>query len=345
MPNIENNLQFADAWARPNCKLFGIVPLSSSISWPHLKYQWKRALIQKLQTSFQYSDTAPFCHHLLTGEGVFPITSYLFASLGLQHLLAISGFHFAFLLGLFASILTSCQIKYPHILLALLASFYFLFLGDSASITRSYLFLLYSFLTRLYSRPFTAINGLGFCLLISLYLDPMALYDLSFQFSYLATLGLVSTFPRYLKNPPVLPFRNLPFWTLHIRLFAHILRHHMKMNFRIIAFLLPALAHHFALFPWVSLVYNLFVPFWVLLILASTLTSLTLSLLDTHLSHGFFQVTETLTQTLFFTLSHPPLIPLAVPLPSLSLLSTLLLLFGLLFATGQKDPVDVEWTV
>lgn len=125
-----------------------------------------------------------------------------FRKSGASHLLALSGLHLGIISSLMdkaLSILGKGQKGYTlrQLLLITSCGFYTLVCGASPSLLRAFLFILYKSLGRLLpERKAPAINALLLSCLIQLNLDPSAVRSLSFQLSYLASLSLLSLYPR-----------------------------------------------------------------------------------------------------------------------------------------------------
>ncbi|MGM9787933.1 MAG: ComEC/Rec2 family competence protein [Candidatus Cryptobacteroides sp.] len=125
-----------------------------------------------------------------------------FRKSGASHLLALSGLH----LGIISTIMDRClsvlgknrkSYALRQLLLILSCGFYTLVCGASPSLLRAFLFILYRSVGRLLpERKAPAINALLLACLIQLNLDPSAVKSLSFQLSYLASLSLISLYPR-----------------------------------------------------------------------------------------------------------------------------------------------------
>src|SRR5262249_28992362 len=103
------------------------------------RYGAKQHLKRLIRKEMQNKTVQAVLAVLATGEIDERLLSIEFGKVGLQHILAISGFHFAlmalFAYGLLRLICPRC-VQYP-LLLALLTGYYF-FLGNAPSIQRAY---------------------------------------------------------------------------------------------------------------------------------------------------------------------------------------------------------------
>lgn len=117
-----------------------------------------------------------------------------FGNTGAMHILAVSGLHvgilvqiLTLLLGLFSRWISKKQ----AVLLALLLIWiYSLMTGFSASVARSALMFTLLALSGLYGKNYNNFNVLAFSAFVILIWNPHFLYDIGFQLSYLAMLGI-----------------------------------------------------------------------------------------------------------------------------------------------------------
>lgn len=117
---------------------------------------------------------------------------------GLSHLIVISGLHFSLLSLFIFNLLVFLQFprKISLFLSILFIFLYLSVLGFKISATRSAFMLSFLFLSQIFGRPNSSQRTLIFVSAIFLFLNPLLLrYDLSFQFSFLATFGLVYFYP------------------------------------------------------------------------------------------------------------------------------------------------------
>lgn len=147
---------------------------------------------------------------LLWGDerGLDEHTEELFRNQGLSHLLVISGLHFSILaLVLFGMALAPFKI-FPTLCLYLSArrlaatftlaslTLYFLFCEPNPSVTRAFIAVACYLLAIVLGRDRDAFNILFLAALLILSLNPGDLFSVSFQFSFLAVLGLLLVFPK-----------------------------------------------------------------------------------------------------------------------------------------------------
>lgn len=211
---------------------------------------------QSLQRS-----TRDFIITILSGDRAYlnPDMRQTFADAGIAHVLALSGMHIAIIAGIFLSILFPLNFfgkyKLRYLLTALLLWFYAFVTGMSPSIIRACVMASAFIIALILERKNTAFNSLCLAGFIILLFNPMALYEISFQLSFLCVSSLILFAEKF--NP-----------------FDH--RHHPKL-YNISALILASLittftswivvAYYFQTFPTLFLPANTlilpFLPFYV----------------------------------------------------------------------------------
>lgn len=259
-----------------NKRLFVLKPDKNSI-WtpvksPYNLAQWrfnaKEWVHQHLKKEIQNPDALNFLTALTTGTIEERFLSMEFGKVGLQHILAISGFHFA----LFALFLTLfLRLFFPHkICLCLLIAaltLYYLFLGHAPSIQRAYIAIVLFAIGKLFSLRISGLNALGAALCIEVLLSPAQILELGFQLSFLCTLSILLFYPSMLSLfSLLLPKRSysavqsMSLIDKSGYLLTAILRKALALNCAVHLITLPVLLYLFHKFPLLSFVYNLFFP-------------------------------------------------------------------------------------
>jgi ComEC/Rec2-related protein len=183
-------------WEHPHTFYIHSLSLNKGISLTNSS----RILRQKMQDFFSknYPDapSQALLMGLLTGQVNCPLLKKQFQLLGISHLLAISGFHFALIYYLLSQIFF--RIRHPlfkNSLVFMLLTLYFLLLPHSPSCFRAWLFFSFHLLTKVLARPCQPLNTLGAALGCNIVLFPQDCLYLSFQLSYAATVGLLLSLP------------------------------------------------------------------------------------------------------------------------------------------------------
>ncbi len=137
--------------------------------------------------------------------------SDMFKSLGISHLLAVSGLHVGLIMMIVYQLLQALGLtRVPRVIaIILFLAFYCLLTGGSASVLRSSLMSSTLLFAPLLARKYHAMNAVASSALILLLVNPYALQDVGFQFSFSAVLGILIAYPKFrswvdLKGKPAL---------------------------------------------------------------------------------------------------------------------------------------------
>ncbi len=127
-----------------------------------------------------------------------------YSNVGVVHLIAISGMHLAliyyFLLWIFARIPVIKKSKYTQLILVLFCLWFFALLtGATASVLRSAVMFTFISIGSSFDKKNSIYNSLAISAFLLLCYDPFMLWDVGFQLSYLAVLGIV-IFQKYIYN-------------------------------------------------------------------------------------------------------------------------------------------------
>lgn len=130
---------------------------------------------------------------LLGDESAIPkALEEAYALTGTAHIIAISGFNMAVLAGLIARLFQKSLGPYLGLLLTILVlGLYSLLVGASASVLRAALMGCVAAIGQSLGRRGSGLNALGFSVLIMLLINPHLPWDIGFQLSAMATLGLL----------------------------------------------------------------------------------------------------------------------------------------------------------
>lgn len=263
----------------------------SAAEWRHLA---KESVKSYIHNHISNPQSATFLSGLATGEFDDKVMSHEFARFGLQHIMAISGFHFAIIALILSSLLRLILPRNKaYFAIIFLLSSYFVFLGSSASILRAWIAIVLALGGFLLQKQSNGLNSLGVGLMVLLFLDPLAVYSIGFQFSFAVTAAIL------LLNS-LCSFALGQFWDarqLHetqnmgrgsqigyllLQSFGQGIALALAVN--IIA--LPLLIYHFQQFPLMSLFFNLFFPFLVSISMLFLLLGLMLPVL--HSFNSFY---------------------------------------------------------
>ncbi len=325
-------------------------PIPSTYSLAEVRYQAKRTVRAYLKKHIQKRSVSIFLNALATGDIDERTLSMEFSRLGIQHILAISGFHFAliafFLSRLFQLFLSP---RFSTIALILFLSIYYLFLGDSPSIQRAWIAVIAFLFGKFFNLRITALNALGVGLCFEVLLEPAIIFHLGFILSFLCTLAILLLSPLMLiLCELLLPPRNfstvkaMPHLDQWGYLIASFLRHVLAVNIAVHLACLPVLLHLFHRFPLLSFVYNLFFPFWVSISLLLLCAAGLFIFLFPPLSRLLLAINEYWTAFALNVTTHPPaVLDFVIRTKSLTYGSVFLFLsilfVGAIFFTERKD--------
>lgn len=207
-----------------------------------------------------------------------------FQRVGLRHILAISGFHFA-LISLFISWILRpwIEIRMASALQLLLLTGYFFLFSTGPSMQRAWIMLSLHLIAQIKGWASQPLNLLGTTLILILVDNPRVVEDIGFQFSFLATASILFLY-RPLDHILKAAFRGrrvaeiLQLHASHQVLYVCMvnLRRGLALSLAVHSFTLPLALYHFHSFPLLSWLFNLFFPFLVSISLFLLLTSCTL---------------------------------------------------------------------
>jgi len=246
-------------------------PAKSFFSFVEFRFKAKKKVVQMLAAIFPPSTTRNFLEGVLVGEYHDPKLKMSLMRFGLQHILVVSGFHFALLVAIFASLVRLCtHSSFASVFLLILTTCYFLFIGSQASVFRAYIAISICLFGKLLGRDSSGINALGLGLLLVGFFEPLMCLQVGFQLSFLATWAILILFP-VMKQ---LLFSFWPRYTLEILSEASFFEQAvfvlstffltaLSLICSVTIFCLPMTLYAFGQFPLWGIFYNLFFPFGV----------------------------------------------------------------------------------
>ncbi|MDE3055546.1 MAG: ComEC/Rec2 family competence protein [Verrucomicrobiota bacterium] len=321
-------------------KVHSATPLKTSFSLAAWRYEMKnrfRLLLEKLFS--KEPRIALFFFALTTGELHDRFLRYQFGQLGLEHILGVSGFHFALLTSLFSLGFAFPYSKKKKIFLLLLLSTYYLFVGQSPAVERCWLVAMGYLISHLFQRPIAPINLLSIAMIIEMLFDPLSIANIGFQLSFSSCFAIALFFPPINELLSLLwPKKRKSASLLLQPLFLCInaLRSSLSLTIAVNIFLLPLLLFQTNAFPPLSIFYNLFYPFCADVALLFLALTLLLYFLFPPLTCLILPLTHHLASWLLDLAALPPLpftTPLLAPSPPKFFLPVTFFLLLSLFAT------------
>lgn len=290
------------------------IAVADTFSWAEWRFRAKERVRIYLKQHIADAKSCSFLTALATGDIEERTLSFEFGRLGLQHILAISGFHFA-LIAAFSGLLLRLFLPYK-VAAALLLIFlggYFFFLGSSPSILRAWIALSLFLTALLFNLRSFALNALGVGLICELLIDPLSILHIGFQLSFLSTLALLLLNPlTHALCARLLPKRarsvvaSMTPLHQHGYLLSAFIRQALALNLAVHLCALPALLYLFHKFPLLSFAYNLFFPLGASLSLFLLLLATPLCFFIPPLGDAIHQLNNLFTSHLLHFTSHPP---------------------------------------
>lgn len=257
-------------------------PITGTQSRAEWRFQAKEKVRGWVKKNVSETPVQLLISGLLTGQKESRLQTFQFGQMGLQHLLAISGFHFAILTFFLASLLRRfLPRKWMAVLLIFLLSAYFYYMGEAPSISRAWIGVIVFLGGMLLERKSEPLNALGAGLLAALICRPQIVLDVGFQLSFGATFGILIFYAPFEKKlRQIFPKRTFQIlkqfsiWDQWGALVSVYLRKILALNCSVLLFTLPIVLVHFHRFSLLSLVYNLFFPLLFTLLIGLLLLSL-----------------------------------------------------------------------
>lgn len=251
-------------------------PVPCTFSRAEERLKWKQQVVEWIHRQFTYETSAKFIAGLATGEFEDLLMKEQFAYFGLQHLLAISGFHFtliASLLNFFFRFIVSFKVRL-WLLLIVLSSYCF-FLGPQPSILRAWILCLVTFGGELFYKQSSSLNGLGVALIFLTLINPLFCLEVGFQLSFAVTFALlIFSKPTQALFCLILTKRSLG-QLLEMNVINQVaycvltfFREGVALTLAVNLFAFPLTLYYFHQFPLMGLLYNLFFPLFASLSLA-----------------------------------------------------------------------------
>lgn len=180
-----------------------------------------------------------------------------FKDTGTAHIIAISGFNIAIIAGIFFSIFKNLTNERMGAVMAVVGIFFYAFLvGGDAAVMRAAFMGSVSLFARQLGRRNMGMNALMAVALLMALINPLVLWDVSFQLSFFATLGLI------LYSEPFSNFTNRIIEKItkeDTSAITRIINENVILTFAAQLTTIPIMAYHFNRISLVSLIANPFI--------------------------------------------------------------------------------------
>ena len=155
-------------------------------------YQLREKAIGVVNAIFPSPESALLRGILLGDEsGISSGLKYAYSLTGTAHIIAISGFNMTILASIVTRLLTKrFGARSGGVVAILVLAGYSILVGASASVIRAAIMSSYVILGSMLFRRGNMLNNLGLCVLLMVWIDPHIPWDIGFQMSAMATLGL-----------------------------------------------------------------------------------------------------------------------------------------------------------
>lgn len=201
----------------------------------------------------------------------------IFRDAGISHLLVVSGIHISIFIFIAFFVLTLFNINFYKkiIFSSILALCYLPITLYLVSAVRSVVMVLTFLLVLLFDRKKNLINALFLSVLIILIVSPSSLKDISFQFSFLATLSIILYFPVF-KTIFLSSFNKMPQKKNAMQIMIIYFLESFFITFSAVIITLPLSVHYFSVLNIASLITNLYaLPLSFLIIVTSFIVVIT----------------------------------------------------------------------
>ena len=221
-------------------------------------YQLKEKLLQNTHRLFNDPEASLLAGILLgVDTGLTRELQNAFKNTGTAHIIAISGFNIAIIAGVFYSTFKNIFGERHGSTLAILGIvFYTLLVGADAAVVRAAIMGSISMIARLFGRKQFALNSLLAVAAAMCVWNPLFLWDVGFQLSFLATLGLIlyaEPFSNFTSNL-ITRLTKQESSTL-----THIINDNVVLTFAAQLTTIPIMAYHFKRISLVSFIANPFI--------------------------------------------------------------------------------------
>ncbi|HRW58202.1 MAG TPA: ComEC/Rec2 family competence protein [Chlamydiales bacterium] len=260
-----------------------------------IRFKSKEWVRKKFYKQMGNSEEADLNIGLITGEIDNNLLKYYFHRLGLQHIIAISGFHFSIILLALSTLFKKLPFPiFSQIFLIILLTCFYLFLGNSPSILRAYITSMTYLISNLFMKKTNSLNTLGLALIIETCFYPHYIQNIGFQFTFICTFALIYGYPVIREIFQKIKKGNF---------FFRFLKEALLISLCINVFTIPISLYYFHKFPLISILYNLFIP--SLIIIPMTLSLISIATLFSFPFIG--RINHYLTKAILFLIYNPPI--------------------------------------
>jgi competence protein ComEC len=304
------------------------------------RYFLKSKIKKFINSKFSRKETKSFFCGIITGEFNDKFLAFSFSKCGLQHIMAISGFHFGIIVLFFSVLLNLIFPKKTALLLLLVVvNLYFLFIGKSPSIQRVWITVQIFLLAKLLNKKSFSLNALIISLMVQLLFNPLNLLNIAFQLSFLCAFALVCLYipienqiSKILLRRTDKELKELNKASNIIHKISSFLRQVISITIAINICIFPLLLFYFKKFSLLSLLYNLFFPFAVSFSIILLLISFIIYLICPYIANILFVINDAYTSFLLdMTAYAPPILEHYIQMQKLPVFFVIIYIYIIMF--------------
>lgn len=165
--------------------------IKSKKSLKNLGLVFNKKISIYIDDHFKRCEVNSFLKSIFLGHPLQQEIKRNFQKLGISHMLIISSFHFGFIIFILSIILFYFPYKLKLFFTFIAITNFAIILYSSPSITRAWITYTTAIIAAMFSRSCSNITKLSLSSLIILTINPLNILNMSFQFSFLATLGII----------------------------------------------------------------------------------------------------------------------------------------------------------
>ncbi|GAA0122173.1 MAG: ComEC/Rec2 family competence protein [Clostridium argentinense] len=194
-------------------------------------------------------------------------------TLGISHIISLSGFHIAAVYGILQKI-------FGYKIALIMTFIYVIITGMSASTVRAFIMILILVMSKVVQRNYDTLSSISFAAMILLLLKPYYILDMGFMLSFLSVIGITTTY-KYIKDK--------------LNFLPNLIRDSISMTLSAMVFTFPYLALNMNTISFNGILSNLIlIPFYSPLIIIGNI-----SLLSLNVKFLFELINYVLTSLLF----------------------------------------------
>ncbi|MDD2922287.1 MAG: ComEC/Rec2 family competence protein [Anaerolineales bacterium] len=223
-------------------------------------YKLKAKLLENIYRIYNDPEASLLAGILLgVDTGLTPELQTAFKNTGTAHIIAISGFNIAIIAGIFFSMFKGIFGEKLGAFLAILAiAFYTILVGADAAVMRAAFMGSISLFARQLGRRNAGMNALAAVAFLMALINPFVIWDVGFQLSFLATLGLIlyaEPFSNFISNLFAKLIKH------DVSSFTRFVNDNVVLTFAAQVTTIPIMAYHFKRISLISFVANPFILF------------------------------------------------------------------------------------